>query len=51
MLLLLYNWTGAVRVPASLQYANKLSKQCSEIGESLMNEEKGTDLKSKPFFL
>jgi len=24
-----YNWTGAVRVPASLQYANKLSKQYS----------------------
>jgi aubergine-like protein len=46
-----FNWTGAVRVPASLQYANKLSKQCSEIGEDLMTEEKGSDLKSKPFFL
>jgi hypothetical protein len=38
-------------VPASLQYANKLAKQCSEIGIEYVNEEKGSDLKFKPFFL
>ena len=46
-----YNWTGSVRVPAALQYANKLAKQYSDIGDELRTEEKNSDLKSKLFFL
>ena len=46
-----FNWTGGVRVPACLQDANKLAKQCSEIGIGYTNDEKGSDLKFKPFFL
>lgn len=46
-----YNWTGSVRVPATLQYANKLAKLYSEIGEDLKTQEKNSDLKAKLFFL
>ena len=46
-----FNWSGAVRVPATLQYANKLSKQYSDIGDELITEQKNSDLKTKPFFL
>ena len=33
-----YNWTGSVRVPATLQNANKLSKLYSEIGGEITTE-------------
>lgn len=46
-----FNWTGSVRVPAPLQYANKLAKQYSGIGEELKTEEKNSQLKSTLFFL
>jgi aubergine-like protein len=46
-----FNWTGAVRVPATLQYANKLSKQYSDIGDELVTGQKNSDLKNKAFFL
>jgi len=45
-----FNWLGSVRVPAALQYANKLAKQYSEIGDSLKLE-KNSDLKTKLFYL
>ena len=46
-----YNWTGSVRVPASLQLANKLAKLYSEIGDELKTESKNSDLKLKSFYL
>lgn len=46
-----YNWTGSVRVPATLQYANKLAKQYSEIGDELKTEDKNADIKSTLFYL
>ena len=45
-----FNWNGSVRVPAALQYANKLAKQFSDIGGELI-EEVNSDIKSKLFFL
>jgi len=33
-----FNWTGSVRVPGALQYANKLAKQYSDIGDELRTE-------------
>ena len=46
-----YNWTGSVRVPATIQNANKLAKLYSEIGDELKTAEKNSDLKSKLFYL
>lgn len=46
-----FNWTGSVRVPATLQYANKLAKLYSEIGDELKTEEKNSELKSTLFYL
>jgi len=46
-----YNWTGSVRVPAALQYANKLAKMYSDIGDELKTGEKNSDIKSKLFYL
>ena len=46
-----FNWTGSVRVPATLQNANKLAKLYSEIGDELKTESKNSDLKSKLFYL
>jgi aubergine-like protein len=47
-----YNWTGSVRVPATLQYANKLAKLYSEIGDELKTDPKNqTSIRNRAFFL
>ena len=48
-----FNWNGSVRVPAALQYANKLAKQFSDIGDELGDElgDANSEIKSKLFFL
>ena len=46
-----FNWTGSVKIPATLQYANKLAKQYSEFGEEVKTENKKAELKRTLFFL
>lgn len=43
-----FNWSGAVKVPASLQYANKLS---TLIGDSMKSEPDDKALKKKIYCL
>ena len=43
-----FNWAGAVRVPAPLQYANKLA---TLVGDSMKSEPNGKELKKKIYCL
>lgn len=43
-----FNWTGAVRVPAALQYANKLA---TLVGDGMKSEPSDIELKKKIYCL
>ena len=44
-----FNWSGAVKVPGFLQYANKLSKMASE--NKMANGPEDKEMQNKMYFL
>ena len=46
-----WNWQGPVRVPATLQYANKLCKTIADSGNKFIDYLKSNNLKNKLFYL